>query len=327
VSARPISAAGSEPRTDTPQWLAAFDAQVAGAPVAAAQAAASGGLGGWLLEQAAGRALYMTDRHAGSGESAPAGAGNATVTVAAPAGPLPDGPFDTVLLDEVLETVADPGALLTAVARVLGPGGTLALTARFGVAAGDPAARRVLYPASLVGLVDPFFEVLSVTVADGRMRLCATSDPQRLQAPSSSRRRATSGRSADEAVLARLGATLPAVEEALHAAELDVMRLASQRERERLRRQDAECAAATAEQAVAGLQAEAARLEEQRATLEQEREHLRAALAEEQAKRRRMRQRRWWRLGEVLAAGRDPRHWPRLPIAVVRVITGRGPNR
>jgi 2-polyprenyl-3-methyl-5-hydroxy-6-metoxy-1,4-benzoquinol methylase len=45
--------------------------------------------------------------------------------------PVPDAAYDTVLCSEVLEHVADPGAALAEIGRVLKPGGRLVLTTPF----------------------------------------------------------------------------------------------------------------------------------------------------------------------------------------------------
>ena len=65
------------------------------------------------------------------GGLAPCRARTAAITASADAMPLRETSFDVVLLTQVLEHVLRPAAVLTEIARVLRPGGTLFATVPF----------------------------------------------------------------------------------------------------------------------------------------------------------------------------------------------------
>jgi SAM-dependent methyltransferase/spore maturation protein CgeB len=83
-----------------------------------------------------------------------------------------DSSFDTVLLGELIDRVDDLDAVLAEVARVLRPGGVVAITVPFGF---DPARdqRRWFYLGSLVEALAPHLTVDSLDVVEDRFRVTA----------------------------------------------------------------------------------------------------------------------------------------------------------
>lgn len=82
---------------------------------------------------------------------------------------LDDTAFDTVLLGEVVEHHVDASSILAEAARVLRPGGVLALTTPFGYLP-HPDHRATFYAGSLLDLLAPHVSVESLNVVDGYFR-------------------------------------------------------------------------------------------------------------------------------------------------------------
>lgn len=87
--------------------------------------------------------------------------------------PVADAVVDVVLVGEVIEHLEDPGPLLGEVARVLRPGGTVALTTPFGYSPHHDH-HRTYYLVSLLDVVGPHLLVTDVEVVDGYLRVLAT---------------------------------------------------------------------------------------------------------------------------------------------------------
>lgn len=87
--------------------------------------------------------------------------------------PFPDHRFDTVLLGEILEHLHKPEAVLDEVARVLRPGGVVAITVPFGLSPHHDH-RDTFYPANLLELVGGHLAPTSIDVVDRYLRVVAT---------------------------------------------------------------------------------------------------------------------------------------------------------
>jgi ubiquinone/menaquinone biosynthesis C-methylase UbiE/spore maturation protein CgeB len=96
--------------------------------------------------------------------------------------PFADDSFDTVLLGEILEHLEKPEAVLDEVARVLAPGGTVAITVPFGLSPHHDH-RDTFYAANLLGLVGGHLLPQSIEIVERYLRIVATNgvaDPPRL---------------------------------------------------------------------------------------------------------------------------------------------------
>ena len=82
--------------------------------------------------------------------------------------------FDTVLLGNVIEAHRDPAAIVAAAVRLLLPGGTLALTTTFGY---RPRRDHAFYAGSLLEVLAPHCTPDSVDVVDGHFRVRASQGP------------------------------------------------------------------------------------------------------------------------------------------------------
>lgn len=87
--------------------------------------------------------------------------------------PFPDDSFDTVLLGEVLEHLEKPEPVLDEVARVLRPGGVVAVTVPFGLSPHHDH-RDTFYPANLLDLIGGRLRPESIELVDRYLRVVAT---------------------------------------------------------------------------------------------------------------------------------------------------------
>jgi SAM-dependent methyltransferase/spore maturation protein CgeB len=87
--------------------------------------------------------------------------------------PFADASFDTVLLGEILEHLDKPEAVLDEVARVLVPGGVVAITVPFGLSPHHDH-RETFYAANLLDLVGGHLLPESITIVDRYLRVVAT---------------------------------------------------------------------------------------------------------------------------------------------------------
>ena len=87
--------------------------------------------------------------------------------------PFGDDSFDTVLLGEILEHLDKPEAVLDEVARVLRPGGVVAITVPFGLSPHHDH-RDTFYPANLLELVGGHLLPTAIEIVDHYLRLVAT---------------------------------------------------------------------------------------------------------------------------------------------------------
>jgi spore maturation protein CgeB/2-polyprenyl-3-methyl-5-hydroxy-6-metoxy-1,4-benzoquinol methylase len=86
---------------------------------------------------------------------------------------LPDDGYDTVLLGELLERLADPSPVLREVARVAKPDAVVAITTPFGYSP-DHDQHRTFFAASLIETLGEHLTVESLELADGCLRVVAT---------------------------------------------------------------------------------------------------------------------------------------------------------
>lgn len=89
---------------------------------------------------------------------------------------LPDDSFDSVVLGEVIEHLADPGLVLAEAARVVRPDGVVALTTPFGYAPHHDH-RQTFFVDSLVRTMAPFLTLDSLEIVDGYLRAVARPGP------------------------------------------------------------------------------------------------------------------------------------------------------
>ena len=87
--------------------------------------------------------------------------------------PFADATFDTILLGEILEHLDKPEAVLDEVARVLRPGGAVAITVPFGLSPHHDH-RDTFYPANLLDLISGHLAPQSIEVVDRYLRVVAT---------------------------------------------------------------------------------------------------------------------------------------------------------
>jgi SAM-dependent methyltransferase/spore maturation protein CgeB len=85
---------------------------------------------------------------------------------------VPDDAFDSVLLGEVLEHLADPAPVLAEVARVCKPDGVIALTTPFGYSPHHDH-KATFFPASLVAALAPQLTITSLDIHDDYFRVIA----------------------------------------------------------------------------------------------------------------------------------------------------------
>ncbi len=115
-------------------------------------------------------AYAMADRDR---EPAPVAARSAFLGASGAALPFTDATFDTVLLGEILEHLSKPADVLAEVARVLRPGGVVAVTVPFGLSPHHDH-RHTFYASDLLELVAGHLAPTAIELVDRYLRLTAT---------------------------------------------------------------------------------------------------------------------------------------------------------
>ena len=237
--------------------------------------------------------------------------------------PVADHSVDTVILGEVIEHLLDPAAVLAEVARVLRPGGVVALTTPFGHSPHHDHCQ-TFYVHDLLELLGANLRVVDMSIVDGYFRVTLTSG---LTTENEMRTLAAQvAPVADAVVLER--------ERDRHAVRLRAVELNRnlQAERQEVRRIDAELRAAKlltasardADRLKQELQDTKTELKKARAEVATER---RAKLAAQDKaavanwEKRKIKARKGWRLSELLAISiRRPAQLIAFPLRAARIL-------